>query len=70
MPGISSSESGINTAHHVLAQHMRSGIPGIILCCLMQDNTVGLSKFAGPGGFNDPDMLEVRSMSDRLLFKL
>ncbi len=28
--------------------------------CASQDNTVGLSKFAGPGGFNDPDMLEVR----------
>ena len=24
----------------------------------LQDNTVGLSRFAGPGGFNDPDMLE------------
>lgn len=24
-----------------------------------QDNTIGLSKFAAPGGFNDPDMLEV-----------
>ena len=23
------------------------------------DNTVGLARFAGPGGFNDPDMLEV-----------
>ena len=27
--------------------------------CALQDNTVGLSKFAGPGGWNDPDMLEV-----------
>eukprot|EP00891_Asterochloris_glomerata_P004554 jgi/Astpho2/4554/e_gw1.00067.147.1_t len=27
------------------------------LRCL--DNTVGLSRFAGPGGWNDPDMLEV-----------
>ncbi|KAK9811915.1 hypothetical protein WJX72_012363 [[Myrmecia] bisecta] len=28
-----------------------------MLRCL--DNTVGLSRFAGPGGWNDPDMLEV-----------
>jgi hypothetical protein len=27
------------------------------LRCL--DNTVGLSQFAGPGGWNDPDLLEV-----------
>ena len=27
-----------------------------ILRCL--DNTVGLSRFAGPGAWNDPDMLE------------
>lgn len=24
------------------------------------DNTAGLARFAGPGGWNDPDMLEVR----------
>lgn len=30
-----------------------------VLRCL--DNTVGLSKFVGPGGWNDPDMLEVHS---------
>jgi len=23
------------------------------------DNTVGLAKYAGPGGWNDPDILEV-----------
>ncbi len=23
------------------------------------DNTAGLARFAGPGGWNDPDMLEV-----------
>ena len=28
-----------------------------ILRCL--DNTIGLSRFAGPGAWNDPDMLEV-----------
>ena len=28
-----------------------------ILRCL--DNTVGLSRFAGPGAWNDPDLLEV-----------
>lgn len=28
-----------------------------ILRCL--DNTVGLARFAGPGGWNDPDLLEV-----------
>ena len=29
-----------------------------ILRCL--DNNVGLAQFAGPGAWNDPDMLEVR----------
>ena len=28
-----------------------------MLRCL--DNTIGLSRFAGPGHWNDPDMLEV-----------
>lgn len=28
-----------------------------VLECL--DNTVGLARFAGPGAWNDPDMLEV-----------
>lgn len=28
-----------------------------VLRCL--DNTIGLSRFVGPGGWNDPDMLEV-----------
>lgn len=36
------------------------------LLAALQDNTVGLSKFAGPGGFNDPDMLEVRL--ERMLY--
>ena len=25
------------------------------------DNVAGLARFAGPGGWNDPDMLEVRA---------
>ena len=29
------------------------------LRCL--DNNVGLARYAGPGAWNDPDMLEVRS---------
>ena len=33
-----------------------------ILRCL--DNTIGLSQFAVPGGFNDPDMLEARLSSE------
>ncbi len=32
-----------------------------MLRCL--DNTVGLSEFAGPGAWNDPDMLEVTHTS-------
>jgi hypothetical protein len=30
---------------------------GVMVCL---DGSVGLSQFAGPGGWNDPDMLEVR----------
>ena len=32
---------------------------GVMLCL---DGSVGLSQYAGPGGWNDPDMLEVRQV--------
>lgn len=32
-----------------------------MLRCL--DNTVGLARFAGPGAWNDPDMLEARALN-------
>jgi alpha-galactosidase len=38
-----------------------------VLRCL--DTVVGLSMFAGPGSWNDPDMLEVRSLLSEALPK-
>lgn len=32
-----------------------------MLRCL--DNTVGLARFAGPGAWNDPDMLEASALN-------
>lgn len=34
------------------------------------DDTVGLSRFAGPGGWNDPDILEARLAVHQTLLSL
>ncbi len=39
-----------------------------ILRCL--DNNIGLARFAGPGAWNDPDMLEVRYCQVDLTIRL
>lgn len=51
---------GMSLAVSLSMQHSRNSLerrPDVLAA--LQDNTIGLSKFAGPGGFNDPDMLEV-----------